>query len=158
MSTSKTGIDGVDRPEDPTHRLRIPQQSPELRVIRSPQHGPAASPSAPGMLELEDPPIRQSLELIVAPPPLIIRSPQQGPASASSMPASMPGTQAPINNTGTQSHANHLEVVLHDPATQRVVIWDGSKRYAQVRPPPPLPSPHSPDLPTPAPLTRDFHR
>ena len=140
MIDGEPSAGGAGRPEDPTHRLRPPQQSPELRVIRSPQHGPAAATSAPGMLELEDHPRarspRQSLELIVAPPPLIIRSPHRpaapdhshGPASASSMPGSMPDN----NNAGTQSHANHLEVVLHDPATQRVVIWDGSQRYAQV--------------------------
>ncbi|KAJ1476797.1 kinase-like domain-containing protein, partial [Baffinella frigidus] len=125
MSTRRPSVGGADRTE-------------ELRVIRSPQHGPASSP---GMLQVEDLPQRprsprQSMELIIAPPPLVIRSPQYDPASSS-----MPGTHT--HNTsnsytipGTDGHARtetHLEVVLHDPATQRVVIWDGSQRNAQVQ-------------------------
>lgn len=132
MSTRRPSVGGADRTE-------------ELRVIRSPQHGPASSP---GMLQVEDLPQRprsprQSMELIIAPPPLVIRSPQYDPASSS-----MPGTHT--HNTsnsytipGTDGHARtetHLEVVLHDPATQRVVIWDGSQRNAQVRSPAPVPS------------------
>jgi hypothetical protein len=74
---------------------------------------------------------RQSLDLIVAPPPIIITSPGHQPSSSpGGMPAMSPHR---LPSHGGDHRETVLEVVLHDPSTQRVVIWNPEQRLAQVR-------------------------